>query len=195
MRRKNLAACVATILSAMLFIIVGSSFTTFLYKGQMITVENPKVVTAEGITVFNSKGDKQVNSLKLSDMKLGIKPATGEEDAETNIPSTVMDKKGSEGYYSTFKLYAPSGANIYVTNIKIEGKKKDAEKEREHIMVAIKQINGPAKSLDGEKVLLGAASASDERIEYTFYVWLSGKTGENIKGAKISFDISFESIT
>lgn len=191
MRRKNLAATVTTMLCALLFIVIGSCFASFLYQRQIIKVLDPKIVAAEGMAVFDAKGDKAITTLKLSSMKLGLKPATGEEDVETGIPSTVAEKKGSEGQYAKFKVYAPSGATIVIKNIKIDSKEKeeDIKKERENIKVSIKEIKESTKSLSEDEVTLGSVSASDERQELTFFVWLSAKAGEVLKASTISFEI------
>ncbi len=197
MRRKNLATTVATMLCALLFIVIGSCFSSFIYKREIIKVLDPPLVLAEGMAVFDADGDKSITKLKLSSMKLGLKPATGEEDAETNIPSTVHSRKGSEGQYATFKVYVPSGAKVVIKNIKIESKEKeeDIKKERENIKVAIKEFEDGAKSLTEDEVTLGNVDASDERQELTFYVWLSAKAGDVLKASTISFEIHFESLS
>ena len=195
MDRKNVAMTVTTILCALTFIIIGSCFSAFIYKNEVIKVENPKVVKAQNIEVFSSDGDKVVEKLELSKMKLGLKPATGEEDAVTSIPTTVTDKQGSEGQYAKFKLFAPSGASIYITNVVIENKKEKADviaAERENIKVAIKEIDKSSKSLAEEKVFLGSVEANEERMEYTFLIWLSGKVSDKLESSTISFNISFE---
>ncbi len=194
MIRKNVAATVTTILCALVFIVIGSCFSAFIYKSKIIKVENPKFVLAEGISIFSSEGDKSLSSLELSTMKLGLKPATGEEDVETSIPATVTDKQGSEGQYAKFKLYAPNGAQIFITNIVIESDKSQEEinSERENIMVAIKQLSQSTASLQEDRVLLGATEPTDERQEMTFFVWLSSKAGESLQASTISFEISFE---
>ena len=61
-------------------------------------------------------------------------------------------------------------------------------------MVAIKEIDNSAKSLVGEKIELGEAVVSDERISYTFLIWLSGKVSDKLESSTISFDISFEEV-
>jgi len=197
MSRRNTAATITTILCAILFIVIGSSFSAFVYKKELIKVENPGFILAQGITVYTVEGDKEIQELELSKMKLGLKPATGEEDKETNIPSTVTDTKGSEGQYGKFKVYAPSGAKIFITNISIESK-EDAEiimKERENIMVSIKEIDKSTKSLQEEEVELGSTSATNEdRQTLTFMVWISGKVSNKLSASTISFDIRIDNL-
>lgn len=196
MFRKNLATTITTILCAMLFIVIGSCFSTFLYQKEMIRVEDPNLIIAEGMNVLSAQGDKTISTLSLSKMKLGLKPATGEENPNTNIPSTVIEKQGSEGQYAKFKLFAPNGVKLFVTNVVIKSDKdmEKINKEKEHIMVAIKEIENSATNLVDEKVELGSLSASDERQELTFYVWLSGKTSNILESSTISFDLLFENL-
>lgn len=195
MNHKKTAMTVTTILCAMLFIVIGSCFSAFVYKDQIIKVNDPKLLVIEGISVFNEKGDKNIDKIELSQMKLGLKPATGEEDVETSIPSSITDKQGSEGHYAKFKVYAPSGASVYITNIKLEtkGDQSKVQEERKNIFVAIKEL-GKSVSLEKDKTKLGDFEASDERVTYTFLVWLSAKSSDELKGTNISFDLSIEAL-
>lgn len=192
MGRKNIAATVTTILCALTFIVIGSCFSAFVYKKEMIKVENPVFNVGEGISVYNENGEKTIEVLELSKMKLGLKPATGEEDSVTNIPTTVTDKQGSEGQYGKFKLYAPSGATISITNIQIESQEReeDIKEERKNIMVSIKELDDSTASLEEETVILGSTEANEDRHLLTFFVWLSGKTSDKLEASKISFDIT-----
>ena len=197
MNKKNIATTMATLLCACLFIVIGSCFSAFLYKNEIIKVKDPKVFVSEGMSIFNQDGDKTIEKLELSTMKLGLKPATGEEDATNNIPTTVTDKQGSEGVYAKFKLYTPDGAKVVIRNINIDSNndKQKVEKERENICVAIKELENSKVDLVQESVTLGSILASNERLEYTLIVWLCGKTGEDLEGATISFDLVFEKLT
>ena len=196
MLRKNIAPVVATILTGLLFIIIGSCFSAFLYKDEIVKVMNPRLLTSSNIKIYDAEGDKETTVLKFSKMKQGLKPATGEEDTETNIPITITDKQGSEGHYGKIKVLAPEGAKIFVKNIQINSKEKDEEidKERENLMIAIKEIKESTKSLKEESVSLGSLAASNEKVELTFYVWLSNKASDILEASSISFDISFETI-
>ena len=193
MLRKNIAPVIATILTGILFIVIGSCFSAFLYKKEIIKVEDPKIITNSNIEVFNSDNDKIIN-LKLSKLELGLKPSTGEEDKETGIPATVSDKKGSEGLFGKVLVYAPTGAKILINNIIISSNKDEDKiaEERENIMVSVKEIKQSTKSLDKDSVELGEIDASSEKTELTFYVWLSGKASKVLESARISFDIVFQ---
>ena len=75
MNRNNTAITITTILCALFFIVVGSCFSAFLYAGEIVKVENPKIVASQGISVFDESGNKSIETLELSKMKLGLKPA------------------------------------------------------------------------------------------------------------------------
>ncbi|MBQ7467121.1 MAG: hypothetical protein IJS74_03520 [Clostridia bacterium] len=196
MKRENLAKTVTVILSTLLFIVIGSCFSAFLYKYEMVEVENPKVFLSDDMQLFNADGDKVIDELSFSKMSLGLKPTTGEEDAETNIPITVNDRQGSEGVYAKCNIFAPSGATVKLKNIKFDATENQdkIEQERDNVFVAVKEIDESAVSLENGEAFLGTLPASDEKQLCTFYVWLSAKTGDVFKAVKISFDIYFENI-
>lgn len=196
MNRNNTAITITTILCALFFIVVGSCFSAFLYAGEIVKVENPKLVSQSGISLFDQSGNKKIETLELSKMKLGLKPATGEEDATSKIPATVHDHKGTEGVFAKFKILAPSGAKIFVSNIKFSGKadEKVVEEERENIMVAFSEISESTNSLAQEKVLLGTLAPSEEMKKLTFLVWLSSSISEKFNSEIISFDLIFEAL-
>ena len=129
-------------------------------------------------------------------MKLGLKPATGEEDSVSNIPSTVTDEQGTEGVYAKFKIQSSQVVKIVIRNINIETKEdqEKVNKERKNICVAIKELENSAVSLEKDQVVLGDISASSEMKEYTLLVWLCGKAGDDLEGSTISFDLNFENV-
>ncbi len=194
MNKNNTAITVTTILCALFFIVVGSCFSAFLYEDEIVKVEKVNVIASEGVQVFDKDGKKEIEKLELSTLKLGLKPATGEEDATTKIPTTVHEKQGTEGVFAKFKVNAKNGAKIFVTNIKFSGKvsEKVIEEERENVMVSISQISESTNSLKKEKVLLGEISGSEESVDLTLFVWLSASISDKFNSETISFDLLFE---
>lgn len=194
MNKNNTAITITTILCALFFIVVGSCFSAFLYEDEIVKVEKVNVVVSEGVQVFDKDGKKEIEKLELSTMKLGLKPATGEEDATTKIPTTVHEKQGTEGVFAKFKVKAKNGTKIFVTNIKFSGKvsEKVIEEERENVMVSISQISESTNSLKEEKVLLGEISGSEECVDLTLFVWLSASISDKFNSETISFDLLFE---
>ena len=189
MLKKNIAPVVATILSALTFIIIGSCFSAFFYKKEVVKVENPKLILFSGVSAFDESGQSEITEIELSEMKLGLKPATGEEDSQTNIPVTITDKKGSEGQFAKFQIKTAETVNVYVVNVKIEGENasRELDNERENIMVAIKEFGGEALNLSGEKILLGKLDASQDNQTLTFLIWLSSKVSDIVESSTISF--------
>lgn len=194
MNKNNTAITVTTILCTLFFIVIGSCFSAFLYAGEIVKIENPKVFTTNNIKIFDEKGENEVDVLKFSKMKLGLKPATGDEDATTKIPATVHDKQGTEGIFVKFKILAPNGAKIVVSNIKFDGKmsKEIIEKERENIMISLSNSTAVAKSLKEENVIVSDVSPSSEKVLLTLFVWLSSSISTDFNSETISFDLRFE---
>lgn len=194
MNKQNIATTIVLLLCALTFSIVGTSFMTYKYNSSKIVVDDPKVIASEGIVVYKKDDDQknQLTKLEFSDMQLGLKPVTGEQDADTKIPSTVTNKNGSEGLYATFVVDSAVAFQIVVKNIKIESKmeKQKIDKERENIFVAIMDKEDGAKSFDGDEVVL-ADELSADGTEYVLLFWLDAKAGEDLKGAKISFELHF----
>ncbi len=193
MRKKSFAATITIIFCAIFVSVIGATFSTYLLRKNIIKIENPKIESASGIFIYD-KEDKIINELKLSDMKLGLKPATGEEDVESEIPSTVTSKVGSEGYFATFKVTTPQAFKIFITDIVLDAKsdKNKLQNERENIKVSLEDVKGSTKNLVEDKVLLYYSESAVSKKEFTIYVWLTAKASDALKGAKISFTIKFE---
>lgn len=193
MRKKSFAATITIIFCAIFVSVIGSTFATYLQRKNIIKIDNPKVVAASGITIYNEK-NQQVREIELSDMKLGLKPVTGEDDVETEIPSTVTSSVGSEGYYAKFKLTSQKAFKIYVTDIEIEAKqnKEAIKNERENIKVALQDVPNSTKNLVDDKVLLLTSNEGVNKKEYILYIWLTSNATDVLKGAKINFSLMFE---
>lgn len=193
MEKKSVAATILVLFCTLLFAVIGICFTVFVYKDTKITVENIKV-NAVNVDVFEDKDlTKKVEKLSLSDMELGLKPATGKVDEETMLPSTITDEGTSEGYYAS--VYVPAGSNfsIKISNIKINTKlnQTEANEEKKNIFVAVKDIANGVKSLEKDEFELAKFENITQTQKITFLIWLGSLSGEELEGAKISFDISF----
>ena len=194
MNKKSVSASILVIFLALVFAVIGACFSTFVYKDKMIKFQEIKVIASAGINVFDDdKLENKIEKLNLSDMKLGLKPATGELDEETKIPSTVTDSNGSEGYYEKVYVKSESLFKIVIKNIKIEnkGNQEKADKERENIFVAIKGLKDSKKSLEENVVEVATFEGKNETQEIVFLFWLDKLSGDELVGSKISFDIEF----
>lgn len=194
MNKKNIATTVVLLLCSVLFATVGSTFMNLVYEKNKIVVKNPEVVAAQLVKIFASDDEEktQISQLLFNEMGLGLKPVTGEADEQTNIPSTVTEKNGTEGLYAQIKVTAPKNLQISVTNLKIEGVEddKDAQKQRKNMWVALKDVQDSAKTLEEDSVVLTKFSEALDEKELIFYFWLSGD-GKALKGATISFVVNF----
>lgn len=193
MKKKSLAATVVVILSSLVFAVIGVCFTAFVYSKTKIVVENIGV-NAVGFSVYNDKELKEkCTKLKLSDMELGLKPATGEIDKETLVPSTITDEGTSEGYYA--KVFVPAGNayKIIINNIEINTTKNkvEAEEERKNIFISIKDIKNSTKSLKEDEIELASFENVNETQQLTFLIWIGSLSGDELAGAKISFTLNF----
>lgn len=197
MEKKSVSASLLIVYLAALFAVVGSSFYAFVFKNNQIIIEEVKVFAVSEVLVYNDEEKKEKSTkLNLSDMQVGIKPATGEIDKETQIPSTINDEGTSEGYYA--KLYVDTNINykILVNNINIESEKHvlDVKKERKNIFISIKNIANTTKSLEDDEIELVKFENVSQIQELTFLIWLGGLAGEDLEGAKISFELNFVKI-
>lgn len=197
MNKRSVSASILVLFLALVFAVIGACFSSFVYKDKMIKFEEIKVIASSGIDIFEDKEySKQTDKLKLSKMELGLKPATGELDAETKIPSTVTDDGTSEGYYEKLYVKADSAYKILIKNITVENKKDKsaANKERENIFVAIKDVKNSTKSLEKDIVEIASISDGFEQKELVFMFWLSSFSGKELVGSKISFDVEFVTV-
>lgn len=197
MDKKSVSASLLVMFLALTFAVIGVCFTTFVYKKNIIKFENIMVNAVSGIDVFeDEKLTKKIEKLKLSDMELGLKPATGELDAESQIPSTITDEGTSEGYYETIFVKASGSYRIVVKDIKIETEKNqtEANEERKNIFVSIKDLKNTTKSLEKDEFELVKFSNVSGSQKLTILFWLGSLSGEELVGSKISFSLYFELI-
>ena len=194
MNKKSVAASTLVVFMAIFFSIVGICFSSFVFKFTKIEVKDVLIARSEGIEVFEDEDlSVAASALKLSNMELGIKPATGELDADTKIPSTINDEGTSEGYYSTVYVKTNVDFKVVVKDIKIESDKNklDVEEERENIWVAIKDVENAVKNLKENEVELALFQDVQTTQKITIFIWLDSLSGESLEGAKISFVIDF----
>lgn len=197
MNKKSVAASFLVVFLAITFSVIGSCFMAFVYKDTKIEVKEVLVTFAEGIGVYQNKElTEPVSALKLSDMQVGLKPATGEIDAETMIPSTITNQGTSEGYYA--KVFVKSNINykIVMKNIVIKSKKDkhDIKEERKNLFISIKDVANSTKTLEKDETEIVSFSDVSETQELTFLIWMGGLADETLEGAKISFTIDFVAV-
>ena len=196
MEKKSVSATFLVIFLALTFSVIGICFSVYVYQDTKIVIENITISTT-GISVYSDKDlQNSATSLNLSNMDLGLKPATGELDSETQIPSTITDEGTSEGYYAT--IYVPAGVNfkITITNVVIDTKENEIEanNERKNIFISIKDIENSTQSIEEEVTEIATFSNVTETQKLTFLIWLGSLAGDELVGSKISFTLNFEAI-
>ncbi len=197
MNKKSVSATILVLFLALFFSVVGSCFSFFVYKYKRILVERVGVIAGDGINVYSDeKLTKEVKKLKLSDMELGLKPATGEIDAETQIPSSIDDKGTSEGYYSTVYVKSLGNFRLSIHNIKIDSDHDEnlIKEERKNVFVGVLDLKNSVKTLENEGVEICRYSDVSKPIKIIFLIWLGSQASDELEGAKISFDIKFVAI-
>ena len=191
-KKKSLAVCVTAILYIMLFAVIGSCFMAFKYEDEKVKVLDPNLIVSTGVSVTDAS-NKNINKLEFSEVKLGLKPVTGELDHETKVPVTVTDQNGSEGIFAKFTVTTSDNKSIKIKNLKITGNDKlEIDKERKNIWVALKDVEDSAKNLEDSEVVLGSIENASDGREYTLLFWLSSVASENFEMTTISFDVVIE---
>lgn len=184
MQKKTTATTVLTILYLFFIVAIGATLSAFKISKEKVEVEKIIINAVEGITITNNKNVK-VTELEVKSSAVGVRPATGEEDSETSIPTTVNDAVGTEGSYASFKLsssadYLIKLKNCYLSNGDVEN--------LENVRVAImEEENDPVNGANiGAVLAKGNAVANKEMV---VVVWLDKDTTKSIKGAKISIEL------
>lgn len=197
MEKKSVSASLLIVYLAALFAVVGSCFYAFVFKGKQIKLESVAIVSASSISVYgDEEKSKTINKLKLSDMKIGIRPVTGEPDKDSQVPSTINDEGTSEGYYATVYVDAAASYKIVLKNIKIKSEKDEllVKEERKNLYFSIKDIQGTTTDLKDDSIDIVTFSDVSQTQKLTFLFWLGAMAGDDLQGAKISFELSFETI-
>lgn len=188
-KKMSFAVCIVSVLVIVFFGIIGSSFYYFKFEKQKITVLPATIISPADISVL-SVDNQEIGALCFSEIKLGIKPATGELDEETKIPVTVTDKNGSEGVFAKFIVNTSRTISVKVNNLQITGNKKiDIDDARENLWVSIKEIADSTKNFEEEELVLGDIEASGEPQTFTFLFWLGSTTNTQFNSCKISFSV------
>lgn len=197
MNKKSVSATILILFMALFFAVVGTCFYTFVYDKTRTLVSAVGVLSDEQIQIYSDeKLKKPVSKLKLSNMDIGLKPATGEVDSETQIPSTIDDKGTSEGYYSTIYVVAKGRFRIQLSNISIQSDhdEKLIDEEKKNIFVGIMDLKNSVKTLENDGVEICRYTAvTSEPIKLTFLIWLGSLASDELEGARISFDLKFVS--
>ena len=197
MEKKSVSATVLVLFLSVFFAVIGICFSMYEYKDKKIVVENVTLAKSEGIELFSDdKLTKPADKLELSELEHGLKPATGELDGETQIPSTIDSTGKSEGYYAPVYLKKGKQCKILVKSVVIESKKDKTlvEEQRKNIFIAIESIKESTKSLEKDGVEIASLDKVDADTKLTFLIWLGQFGTDALEGAKISLTIEFQAV-
>ena len=197
MKKKSVSATILILFMSLFFAVVGSSFYYFEYWSKRTLVESVGIVADEGVQVFqDEKLSVKIDKLKLSDMEIGLKPATGELDSETQIPSTINDQGTSEGYYASVFVKSAGNFRVQLSNINIETSHDElmVKEERKNIFIAVKDLKNSVKTLENDGVEICRYSDVAKPVEITFLIWLGSFASDELEGAEINFDLKFVAI-
>lgn len=196
MERKSVSATILVLYLAGLFAVIGSCFYAFIFKENQIKIESVFIET-HGVAVYQDKDkNEEAKELNLSNMEVGIRPATGKLDKETQIPSTISADDTSEGYFASVYVDFGIDYKIVLKNIKIENDKHELDKkeQRKNIFIAIENINNTTKSLEEDEITIVTFKDVESMQKLTFLIWLGSFADDDLKGSKISFVIDFVAV-
>lgn len=197
MDKKSVSASLLIVYLASLFAVIGSCFYTFVFKDKQIKITTIAIESIQGVSVFNDEEKQQKSiELELSKMELGIRPATGELDQETQVPSTINDTNTSEGYYAKVYVETTQDYKIVIKNIKVETQENEVEvkEQLKNVFISIKDVKNTTKALEKEELEIVNFKDVTETQELVFLVWLGALADDVLQGAKISFTLSFEAL-
>lgn len=180
MQKKTIAITVLTLLILSFIVSIGATLSAFKVSRERVVVKTIEVV-ASGVSVTNKDGEP-IKQLAVKSSSVGVRPATGEEDTSTNIPTTVNDAVGTEGAYATFFVTAETEFEIRLISCSLT---KGLEDNLDNVRLGImEEENDPVCGCDiGAMLAKGGPSTNKE---YVVVVWLDQETTKSIKGAEIS---------
>ena len=184
MDKKTVAITILSFLVLTFFISVGSTLSAYSVSRKMVKVSSIAILANDGIRVLDEDGNPIVN-LKVKSSSVGVRPATGEEDSETSIPTTVNDAVGTEGAYAYFYLSSESDWEILLMSCNLTA---GANENLTNVRVGIMDETGePHSGKDIGSVLARGESVDSKCV--VVVVWLDQDTTKTIAGAEISLQL------
>lgn len=184
MEKKTVAVFMLSALIIVFIVSIGATLSTYKVSRERVEVEKITIMAGSGIKITNKDG-VVVSELDIKSSEVGVRPATGEEDSETSIPTTVNDTVGTEGAYACFKLSSESNWEIRLVSCFLTN---GANENLNNVRIAImEEENEPVCGCDNGAILARGEAIKDK--EMVVVAWLDKDTTKSIKGAKISFEI------
>ena len=184
MEKKSVAITIFSILVVIFLMAIGSTLSAFKVAKEKVEVKQIIIYASEDVKITNME-NQETSELEVKSSEVGVRPATGEEDCETSIPTTVNDAVGTEGAYASFKLSANGNWEIRLKSCSLSA---GAEENLENVRVAImEEENEPVDGSSVGSVLARGTSVQDK--EMVIVVWLQKDTTKSIKSADIAIEI------
>lgn len=180
MEKKTIATTISGILILVFIIIIGATLSAFKVEKQKVEVKSLKVEAQPGIIITDKEGI-EISELEVKSSAVGIRPATGKEDSETHVPSTINDSVGTEGAYACFKVKSDKDWKIVLVSCEVTAGHKD---NIDNIRIAsLDDENMSIKGSDVGAVLGDGEAGNDDEVIVA--IWLDADTKKSIASGDI----------
>ncbi|MBP3630379.1 MAG: hypothetical protein J6J23_02700 [Clostridia bacterium] len=181
MEKKTIATTISGILILIFIIITGATLSAFKVQKEKVEVKSIRVQGESGILVTDKKGNEIVE-LEIKSSAVGVRPATGEEDSITHVPSTINDSVGTEGAYASFFIKSEKDFQIVLISCELT---EGYEENIENVRIAL--LDDESDSIKGSDVghILGVGKAT-QKDKITIAVWLDADTNKSIASGDIN---------
>jgi len=183
MDKKTVATTIFACLIVVFIMLTGATISAYKVSKEKVEVSKIDVFAGSGVLVTDKDGNN-LTTLKVKSSAVGVRPATGEEDNDTSIPTTVNDAVGTEGAYATFCLTAQGDYQIILKNCSLT----NGEENLKNVRVAIMEEENEAICGCYKGAVLAKGTNANNK-ETVVVVWLDKPTTKTIKGAKISLEL------
>lgn len=189
MEKKTIATTITGILILVLIICVGATLSAFKVQKEKVEVKSIEIFAKDNTSVTNESGES-ITELKVISSGLGVRPATGEEDNTTQVPSTINDNIGSEGAYATCFINTTTNWCIKLVSCSLTA---GEDENLDNIRIAV--LDKKSKAIKGSEV--GACLTKRESVqnlEVTIVVWLDADAKKSIASADIKIQLEVVNI-
>lgn len=182
MERRDAGYAAAYFLSFLFLAIIGVCFSTFVDAKRRVEVVAIDVTAEEGILVQNwgDKGKEQITTLSVKSPKVGVKPASGELNTQTDIPYTVSSEVSSEGAFAKFQITSDSAFEIFLQSCS-----GVPESELANVKIAVDGSEKHPHSLADVGQVIEEKEGKEEPQKFTALIWLDSHAGKDLVGSKI----------
>lgn len=187
MEKKTIATSMFCVLILIFIVSIGATLSAFKVSKEKVEVKSITVEAGEGVLVADKDGNA-ITSLKVKSSKIGVRPATGEEDGDTGIPSTINDAVGTEGAYATFFVSSDEDFVIVLNGCTLT---QGSEDNLDNVKIAV--MDDSSKTVSGTD--MGAVIISKsacKKKEMSIVVWLDADTTKTVAGADVLITIGIQ---